>query len=85
MVIDNDFCIMSDTDDKDVGRKMVAESVVKCFRGDKGFAMTGNRFIEVTEPIRVSEDSKITGVVLVSVSTDTIARPKHCWQRKRIR
>lgn len=48
MVIDNDFCIMSDTDDKDVGRKMVAESVVKCFRGDKAFRYDrDNRFIEV--------------------------------------
>lgn len=83
MVIDNDFCIMSDTDDKDVGRKMVAESVVKCFRGDKAFRYDrDNRFIEVTAPIRVSEDSEITGVVLVSVSTDTIAATKALLAKK---
>ena len=83
MVIDNDFCIMSDTDDKDVGRKMVAESVVKCFRGDKAFRYDrDNRFIEVTAPIRVSEDSEITGVVLVSVSTDTVAATKALLAKK---
>lgn len=83
MVIDNDFCIMSDTDDKDVGRKVVAESVVKCFRGDKAFCYDrDNRFIEVTAPIRVSEDSEITGVVLVSVSTDTIAATKALLAKK---
>ncbi len=83
MVIDNDFCIMSDTDDKDVGRKMVAESVVKCFRGDKAFRYDrDNRFIEVTAPVRVSEDSEITGVVLVSVSTDTIAATKALLAKK---
>ena len=83
MVIDNDFCIMSDTDDKDVGRKMVAESVVKCFRGGKAFCYDrDNRFIEVTAPIRVSEDSEITGVVLVSVSTDTIAATKALLAKK---
>ena len=62
---------------------MVAESVVKCFRGDKAFCYDrDNRFIEVTAPIRVSEDSEITGVVLVSVSTDTIAATKALLAKK---
>ena len=73
MVIDKDFRIEVDTYDMDVGKTIVSEDVIHCFSG-KGTSHYDeeNRYIEVTAPIPGSSDGDVSGVMLVSVSTDSI-------------
>lgn len=72
MVIDEEFRIKEDTYDLDKGKTIVSEDVIRCFQG-KGTSHydARNRYIEVTSPISDETDRTI-GVMLVSVSTDTI-------------
>ena len=73
MIIDGAFHIEEDTYDMDTGKTIVSEDVVRCFRG-KGTTHydAKNRYIEVTSPILDSKE-QVAGVMLVSVSTDSIA------------
>ena len=73
LVIDQDFRIQEDTYDMDMGRTIVSEDVIRCFKG-KGTSNydAKNKYIEVTSPIYNRSTEKTTGVMLISVSTDTI-------------
>lgn len=73
MIINAGFHIIEDTYDMDTGKTIVSGDVIRCFEG-KGTAHydAHNRYIEVTAPI-VDDAGETTGVMLVSVSTDTIA------------
>jgi len=73
LVVDHDFRIKEDTYDMDKGKTIVSEDVIRCFRG-KGTSNYDkkNRYIEVTSPIYDLGNEKITGVMLVSVSTDSM-------------
>ena len=73
LVIDKDFRINEDTYDMDVGRTIVSADVIQCFEG-KGTSNydAKNQFIEVTSPIMDLTGKKVVGVMLVSVSTDSI-------------
>lgn len=73
MVIDRDFHIKEDTYDIDKGKTIVSEDVIRCFQG-KGTSYydAENRYIEVTAPILDEGTQEAMGVMLVSVSTDTI-------------
>ena len=73
MVIDRDFRIEVDTYDMDVGKTIVSEDVIQCF-GGKGTSQYDekNRYIEVTSPIPGAANGDVAGVMLVSVSTDSI-------------
>ncbi len=75
LVINKDYKIIFDTYDLDKGKVIISEEVVKCFRG-QGTSQydSKNRFMEIAVPIQDSEGEKaISGVMLVSVSTDEIA------------
>ncbi|MDE6937461.1 MAG: two-component sensor histidine kinase, partial [Lachnospiraceae bacterium] len=73
LVIDQDFRIQEDTYDMDVGKTIVSEDVIRCFAG-KGTSNydARNKYIEVTSPIYNRGTEGITGVMLISVSTDMI-------------
>lgn len=73
LVIDREFRIVKDTYDLDVGKTIVSEPVMRCYR-DSGtsFYDADNNNVEVTTPIIDAENNTI-GVMLVSVSTDSIA------------
>lgn len=73
MVIDSDYEIVEDTYKLDKGKTIVSADVIECFRG-KGTSHydRDNRFIEVTAPIMDTVTEKVSGVMLVSVSTDNI-------------
>lgn len=53
---------------------MVAEEVVRCFKGENTSHYVSGRFIEMTVPIIVeNKDTKtVIGVILASASTDVI-------------
>ena len=73
IIIDQDLKIVEDTYDLVDGKTIIAESVIRCFRGETVDYRHGGRFIELTVPITTGgeEDQTIIGVILVTASTDT--------------
>lgn len=83
VVIDNDFCIIQDTYNLEKGKTMVSEDVMNSFQGKPVSRYdSDNHFIEVATPILNEEDEQVIGVILVSVSTDTIAATKDLLRNK---
>ena len=73
MIINQDLKVVTDTYGLDEGKIMVSDNVVRCLKGQSSNHYDkANRFIEVTSPITVSGSDEIMGVILASVSTDTI-------------
>lgn len=74
IIIDRNFQIIEDTYELEIGRTMVAEEVIKCFRGENMSHYVSGRFIEMTIPITTGEDADktIIGVILASASTDNM-------------
>ncbi len=77
MVIDDGFHIVEDTYHIDSGKTIVSEDVIRCFQNERTSHYDAeNRYIEVTLPIMDSEAKNVQGVMLISISTDTIADNK---------
>lgn len=73
MVIDGDFHIIKDTYAIDEGKTIVSEEVMQSFRGDEITKYDSeNCYIEMTVPFSETGSKEILGVLLVSVSTDSI-------------
>lgn len=83
MIIDNTFKIVKDTYALEEGKSIVSEEVIKCFKGNNttGYDRT-NRYIEMTIPVADTVTKDITGVMLVSVSTDSIVAALDILGRK---
>lgn len=73
IIIDQDIKIVEDTYELEDGKTIIAESVIRCFRGETVDYRHGGRFVELTVPITTGgeEDQTIIGVILVTASTDT--------------
>ncbi len=73
LIIDNNFKIIKDTYAISEGKTIIAEEVIQCFNGE---AITNydedNQYIEMTVPISDAETQEVFGVMLTSVSTDSI-------------
>ena len=62
----------------DDGKTIVSGDVIQCLKGQgTSHYDSGNRYIEVTSPIADSQTNEVKGVMLVSVSTDTIVDTLH--------
>lgn len=76
MLIDSMYLIKEDTYDMDVGKIIISSDVIKCLKGE-GIETVQydqkNQYIDLTVPIRDSSKSKVLGVMLISVSTNSIA------------
>lgn len=73
MIVNQDLKVIKDTYSLDEGKTIVAESVILCMRGQStSYYDKKNHYIEVTSPIMESGSDQIVGVMLASVSTDTI-------------
>lgn len=81
LIINSNFKIAKDTYGISEGKTMISEEVIKCFKGESTSNYDKkNGYIEVTTPIMISgtveadsaETEKIRGVMLTSVSTDSI-------------
>lgn len=73
MVIDGNFRIIKDTYSLDTGKTIVSEEVMQSFRGKEISKYDSqNGYIEMTVPLTKPESKEILGVLLVSVSTDSI-------------
>lgn len=74
MLIDRGYHIVDDTYDMDIGKTIVSADVIHCFSGNgTSHYDAENKYIEVTSPIVGADTGKPKGVMLVSVSTDSIA------------
>ncbi|MFV0361743.1 MAG: sensor histidine kinase [Suipraeoptans sp.] len=74
MLINNDYTVASDTYELDLGKTIVSSGVVKCFKDNKTNNYDNkNKYIEITSPIYNSSKTEVIGVMLVSVSTSSIA------------
>ena len=73
IIIGQDLRIVEDTYDLEVGKTMVAENVIRCFKGENVSYRMGDRFVELAVPITTGdeENQKIIGVILATASTDT--------------
>jgi len=73
VVINDEFRIIKDTYNLQEGKTIVSEEVVKCFKGKQITNYDAkSRYIEVATPIVNPESMQVAGMMLVSVSTDTI-------------
>ncbi len=73
LLINSSFLIVKDTYNLDVGKAIISEEVVKSFYGEEISKYDSeNRYIEMTIPLTNNETKEILGVLLVSVSTDSI-------------
>lgn len=74
IIIDRNFQIIEDTYGLEEGRTMLAEEVIKCFKGENTSHYVSGRFIEMTVPITSGDGEKrsVTGVILASASTDSM-------------
>ncbi|MBA4698166.1 MAG: HAMP domain-containing protein [Ruminococcus sp.] len=73
MIVDKDLKVIKDTYSLDEGKTMVSEDVIRCLKGSSiNYYDKENRYIEVTSPIMEGKSEEISGVMLASVSTDTI-------------
>lgn len=73
MLIDRNFKIIKDTYRLDEGKTILSEEVMQAWKGETIQKYDeGNRYIEMTLPLMDSSGEKVLGVMLVSVSTDSI-------------
>lgn len=77
MLIDSSFHIIKDTYDLDTGKTIISEEVLKSFEGEEiSNYDSQNHYIEMTIPLHYTdedtEQQEVIGVLLVSVSTDSI-------------
>ena len=73
IVVNDEFCIIKDTYNLQEGKTIIAEDVVKCFQGEQTTRYDEeNAYIEVGTPIRASTEELVQGMMLVSVSANSI-------------
>lgn len=73
MVIDGSFHIIKDSYGLDEGKTIVSEEVMRSFGGEEISKYDSeNGYIEMTVPLTEAESKDVVGVLLVSVSTDSI-------------
>ncbi len=73
ILIDNTFQIVNDTYDMDTGKLILTEDVLVAYQGETVHTYDEKyHYIEVTLPIVNPDTSETMGVMLISVSTDSI-------------
>lgn len=83
LVVNNDYRVIKDTYSIAEGRIMIAEEIIKCFRGENLSNYDDeNLYIELTTPILYAETEEIVGVMLTSVSTESIEETLNILTRK---
>ncbi len=91
LIIGGNFRAIKDTYDISVGKNIISEEVIKCFKGVNSTGYDRNNgFIEMTipimetvaDPVSGEEINVVRGVMLTSVSTDTIDMTLRILSRK---
>lgn len=91
LIVNRNFKIVKDTYGISEGRTMISEEVIKCFKGQSTSNHdVNNGYIEITTPIMLSgtttekNTETIKGVMLTSVSTDSIVATMEILGRKAV-
>ena len=88
LIVDQDYRVIKDTYDMDKGKYMISQEVVQCFSDGKetNHYERENRYIELIVPIHstVEEKTEVTGVMLISASTEEIAASIDILEQKGI-
>lgn len=92
LIIGSNFKIVKDTYGISAGKTMISEEVIKCFKGESISNYDKEHgYIEMTTPIMLignsvldEEESTIKGVMLTSISTDSIMATMDTLKRKTI-
>lgn len=91
LIINGNFKVLKDTYEISEGKTIISEEVIKCFKGETTSNYDRvNGFIEMTIPITETvqtaddedEEAVVSGVMLTSVSTDTISMTLSILSRK---
>ena len=91
LIINGNFKVLKDTYEISEGKTIISEEVIKCFKGDTTSNYDRvNGFIEMTIPITETvqtaddedDETIVSGVMLTSVSTDTISMTLNILSRK---
>lgn len=73
LIVNSSFQIVKDTYELDTGKTIISEEVVKSFQGEEITKYDSkNRYIELAIPLKKEGIEQSLGVLLVSVSTDSI-------------
>lgn len=75
LIINNSFKVIKDTYNVSQGKTIISEEVIRCFKGESVSNYDDNHnYIEMTVPITmtVEENQNVVGVILCSVSADSI-------------
>ena len=73
MLINSQYQITEDTYDLDTRKIIVSEDVMQCFEGEgTKIYDRDNQYIEVTSPVFVPGSEQVSGVLLASVSADSV-------------
>ncbi|MFG6382736.1 MAG: cell wall metabolism sensor histidine kinase WalK [Lachnospiraceae bacterium] len=73
LIINSSFQIVKDTYGLDTGKIIISEEVVKSFQGEEITKYDSqNRYIELAIPLKNTDTKENQGVMLISVSTDSI-------------
>lgn len=84
LIVDNNLKIIKDTYGISEGKLVLSEDIMRCFRGEGSLSrLSGKEYIEITVPIEerlsmteptknVSTNTRVVGVISISVSTDAI-------------
>lgn len=76
LIVDSNFKIIKDTYGISEGKTIISEDVIRCFKGEGVSSHVTGDYIEITVPIEDrgtdTEKKRVLGVLLTSVSTDSI-------------
>lgn len=90
IIINTNFKVVKDTYGISEGKYVISEEVIRCFKGESiSNYDSNNGYIEITTPIQVQsqkegEASTVIGVMLTSVSNDTIMQTVDILNRNAI-
>ncbi len=87
LIINNSFKVIKDTYNVSQGKTIISEEVIRCFKGE---SITNyddnNNYIEMTVPITmiIDEEASVVGVILTSVSADSIVNNQEILDRQAV-
>ncbi|MBQ8246279.1 MAG: HAMP domain-containing histidine kinase [Lachnospiraceae bacterium] len=87
LIINNSFKVIKDTYNVSQGKTIISEEVIRCFKGESiSNYDDNNNYIEMTVPITmtVEEETKVVGVILTSVTADSIVTNQEILDRQAV-
>lgn len=87
LIINSSFRVIKDTYNISQGKTVISEEVIRCFKGESVSNYDdNNNYIEMTVPITMAVDDRtqVVGVILTSVSADSIVKNQEILDRQAV-